>query len=1021
MDEIRSKRLAKLQAVATEPEPVEKANLTERPLEKEIDKPVERPVQQLAQKEVKPQQPPQTLESWCSLEFGAIFGVTLDSEDDSKVFLESTFTELVEEGQDLVFNESLADRVIIERLSEIGVENPFKWLRDAWLQAQQSRKVIKTKDPLKDQKIAVLNEIDRLTSNYGLVAFQIEDMFLNGAVEMFIKDIVSDEAHYADFIIQIIGHANDQGTLKDFLNTFVVELAKSIAKLDFRDSHYQLILNIFQLLLNEKPVAAIFTQIDNFKIKNPSIEPARFETTTILGAIFRLSPLQESVAVSMFDHTTDISKLQIKQIGESLQAEHKVLLDRLFFITNKIIRGSEQSRTDIMQYFATIVNKNHLRRGDHSDFAKLSTNAFMTNISLILIRLSQPFLDPSLTKLDKIDLDYFQKASQLIDLNEETRTNATNVEANEYLDSHKSQQNPNFISDCFFLTLTYLHYGLGGLYLTDSKLGKMIKHLKSSIENLGRPADPNNRMHMIQRMQLPRLQKQLSTSQSIKDAITSFFIHLDVQLEIFDFICGACAFLVRAIDPKHEYPRQKPKLPLVPDVVGVENVDNFEYFRSNAPVPFKYYPEFVVEGVVNYVQFICKFISNPMILNPRLNLFMEFMVVFLRCPELIGNPHLKGRLIEVLSIGTYPMQGGSPGFMQDIVETDPLLTDNLLYALLDFYVVVEKTGSSSQFYDKFNSRFHISCILEQIWKNAVYKKQLIYQSEHNEEFFIRFVARMLNDLTFLLDESLRQLQEVHAIQNELEARKQGASNMDGTNEDLESHLSSSENQARANIQLANRSLDLFDMFTGEVPNAFIKPEIVGRLASMLDYNLEALVGPKCSELKVREPEKYKFDPKELLVKISKVYVNLSAENDFVKSVAADSRSFKISLFTRAEEIMRRWALANEEFISKMIKFANRAEEARLAEEAEEQELGDVPDEFLDPLMYTLMEDPVILPGSKVSIDRSTIRSHLLSDSTDPFNRMPLKFEDVIPNNELKSQIQEFKRSKKSKDVDMKDV
>lgn len=43
-----------------------------------------------------------------------------------------------------------------------------------------------------------------------------------------------------------------------------------------------------------------------------------------------------------------------------------------------------------------------------------------------------------------------------------------------------------------------------------------------------------------------------------------------------------------------------------------------------------------------------------------------------------------------------------------------------------------------------------------------------------------------------------------------------------------------------------------------------------------------------------------------------------------------------------------------------------------------------------------MEDPVILPASRISIDRSTIRSHLLSDPHDPFNRMPLKMEDVKP-------------------------
>lgn len=55
-------------------------------------------------------------------------------------------------------------------------------------------------------------------------------------------------------------------------------------------------------------------------------------------------------------------------------------------------------------------------------------------------------------------------------------------------------------------------------------------------------------------------------------------------------------------------------------------------------------------------------------------------------------------------------------------------------------------------------------------------------------------------------------------------------------------------------------------------------------------------------------------------------------------------------------------------------------------------------------MYTLMEDPVILPSSKVTIDRATIRSHLLSDPNDPFNRAPLKIEEVIPS---KSNISQY--------------
>jgi ubiquitin conjugation factor E4 B len=47
-------------------------------------------------------------------------------------------------------------------------------------------------------------------------------------------------------------------------------------------------------------------------------------------------------------------------------------------------------------------------------------------------------------------------------------------------------------------------------------------------------------------------------------------------------------------------------------------------------------------------------------------------------------------------------------------------------------------------------------------------------------------------------------------------------------------------------------------------------------------------------------------------------------------------------------------------------------------------------------MFTVMRDPVILPISRAVVDRATIKSHLLSDAKDPFNRVPLTIEDVIP-------------------------
>jgi len=98
----------------------------------------------------------------------------------------------------------------------------------------------------------------------------------------------------------------------------------------------------------------------------------------------------------------------------------------------------------------------------------------------------------------------------------------------------------------------------------------------------------------------------------------------------------------------------------------------------------------------------------------------------------------------------------------------------------------------------------------------------------------------------------------------------------------------------------------------------------------------------------------------------------------------------------------------------LAKLAANIEETKRREEEGEVELGEIPDDFLDPLMATLMEDPVILPSSRVTIDRQTIRIHLLGNPLDPFNRSPLKVEDVISNTELKNQIQAWIKERRAK-------
>uniref|UniRef100_A0A2S2NI79 Ubiquitin conjugation factor E4 B n=2 Tax=Aphidini TaxID=33387 RepID=A0A2S2NI79_SCHGA len=91
--------------------------------------------------------------------------------------------------------------------------------------------------------------------------------------------------------------------------------------------------------------------------------------------------------------------------------------------------------------------------------------------------------------------------------------------------------------------------------------------------------------------------------------------------------------------------------------------------------------------------------------------------------------------------------------------------------------------------------------------------------------------------------------------------------------------------------------------------------------------------------------------------------------------------------------------------------AIKANEVSIQNIKKEVDFNDAPDEFRDPLMDTLMDDPVTLPSSGKVMDRPVIIRHLLNSQTDPFNRQPLSEDDLTPATDLKEKIQKWKIEK----------
>lgn len=204
---------------------------------------------------------------------------------------------------------------------------------------------------------------------------------------------------------------------------------------------------------------------------------------------------------------------------------------------------------------------------------------------------------------------------------------------------------------------------------------------------------------------------------------------------------------------------------------------------------------------------------------------------------------------------------------------------------------------------------------------------------------------MINDVTYLMDESLSEMIQIHNIQVEMDDKETWNAKPVEYRREREGTLRSLERHASGYTTLGRSTVELLKIFTAETKPPFMMPEIVDRLAAMLDYNLVVMVGPKYQELKVRDADKLKFDPRTLLSDLLQIFLNLSDQPEFVNGVARDGRSYTKELFDKAAFLAGRRKLKTEAEIAQLQLFVAKVEEAKANMIEEDEDLGDIPDEF----------------------------------------------------------------------------
>ena len=471
--------------------------------------------------------------------------------------------------------------------------------------------------------------------------------------------------------------------------------------------------------------------------------------------------------------------------------------------------------------------------------------------------------------VDKRNLDNIEKWKQA----------NPNIKINE--NDLKKIETAGFTTECFFLTLRSLTTGFMPSVRTYNFLIRDKNKYDRIIQNepAGSYRDENIKIFNF-----------------IVKQIHSLLVYLDDEKlliyisNLYLYSCDWILHIIKSIHSEH-YPNERNpqiKLPL-PD----------------ANVLFASLPEFIIDDLVNYFIFLIPFDITDILnkINSLLPL-LHVIILLAGSPNYVRNPYLRARLIRILTDFIECKNETLKKSLSVLLDSDRTIKENLTSVLMKLYVQIENTGSHGQFYEKFSVRRDIQIIMKFIWQINSLKQKIIFQSK-NENDFLPFISMILNDAIFLLDEGLKKLHEIRALQLKMQSeefKKMKPSERQQIQVDFER----SESSVSSYFFLANETVTMLSYVTEEIVEPFMKPQVVDRVATMLNYFLDQLAGPNQSNLRVANPDKYHFKPRVILGQLVDIYLHLWTPV-FVKAVANDGRSYKHQTFKNVGVIFQRTA------------------------------------------------------------------------------------------------------------------
>lgn len=835
---------------------------------------------------------------------------------------------------------------------------------------------------------------------------QLVELLLEGLRGAFFEEVTE----FLEEVIEVLALDEEVRTFREVMVPVFDILLGRIRELHLCQIVLYSHLDLLLYFTRQKDIATVF--VEYIQPKDPT--NGQMYQKTLLGTILSISCLLHTPGVvenhGYFTNPSRSSPQEIKMQESNIHQFMVQFHEKIYQMLKNLLQLSPQTKHRILSWLGNCLHANAGRSKIWANqmpelfFQMYASDAFFLNLGAALLRLCQPFCKPRSPRLLTFDPTY----CALKELNEEEQRSKNvhmkGLEKETCLIPAMTEKEPDFapsynlVTENLVLTQYTLHLGFHRLHDQMIKLNQSLHRLQVAWREAQQSSSPTADSL---REQFERLMTiYLSTKAAMTEPqMLQNCLHLQVSMAV---------ILVQLAVGNH----------------GTEPVDLVFPLPEVENSRLAYVPEFFADNLGDFFIFLRRFADDLLETSAdSLEHILHFVTVFTGDIDRMKNPHLRAKLAEVLeAVMPHLDQVQSPlvssVFHRKRVFCSYPHAPYLAEALIKVFVDIEFTGDPHQFEQKFNYRRPMYPILRYMWGTDSYRESIKalakYASENLEAMtaplFLRFLNLLMNDAIFLLDEAIQYLSKIKIQQSEKDRGEWDGLSPEARRE-REASLQTFGQLARFHNIMSNETIGTLAFLTSEIKSLFVHPFLAERIISMLNYFLQHLVGPKMGALKVKDFSEFDFKPQQLVSDICTIYLNLGDEENFCATVPKDGRSYSPMLFAQTVRVLKKINKPGNMIVA-FNALAEQIKSLADRQHQEEETYADACDEFLDPIMSTLMVDPVLLPSSRVTVDRSTIARHLLSDQTDPFNRSPLTMDQVRPNSELKERIHQWLAERK---------